>query len=191
MGTLPAIGKRGPGPALFSYSFAMRYIRTVNAPPSTGSGQALRLSPEMVSRKLQALDFIKGYIARWGHSPSHAEVGAHLGVSRQRARELVRQLSREAQLRKIPGKRRGLEVIGSGAITVADAMLRLKEAGWRVDDAAHVAGELQPPLAPLRDASEQALSNNPLPGLPRLTHDPPSMTGVGINDKDERGAAAS
>lgn len=147
-------------------SLFLRYNETVTAP--------LRLTPTMVSRKLIALDFIKRYFAEWGASPSLDEIAASLSVSKQRANELVRQLSTEAQIRHTKGKHRGIELVEPGAaMSQAEALLRLRELGWRVHNDVKA---VDPPL-----------TNIELPNLPLLDHDPARDIGVGISDGDAAG----
>jgi SOS-response transcriptional repressor LexA len=102
----------------------------------------------MRSRKLQALDFVKRYWARWGHSPTYSEIAAEIGVSSQRARELVVQLSDERQLEILRGKTRGIRLIDRREeISEADVMIRLAQLGWHIGDLADVdAGAAQAPL---------------------------------------------
>jgi SOS-response transcriptional repressor LexA len=123
----------------------------------------------MRSRKLQALDFIKGYFAQWGASPSLSEIGAALGISRQRASKLVGQLSREAQIRKAAGKGRGITLPddAGGAIGEASLLVRLAALGWRIDPG--------------------ALTERRLSGLPVLDHPRADEVGVGNHDGDETG----
>lgn len=122
--------------------------------------QGRRLTPEMRSRKLQALDFIKRYIAQWGQSPSIGEVGAALGVSRKRAHELIHQLAREEMIRHARGKTRGISLIDRGEeISEADMLLRLASDGWKVVQ------------------EDGTLTKNGLTGLPFLDHDPDNGEG--------------
>lgn len=131
-----------------------------------GSGQAppgapcdgRRLTATMRSRKLQALDFIKRYFAMFGHSPSYDEIAAALGVSKQRAAELVARLSAEAQIERVAGKVRSIGLPGRGAeLSEADVLLRLKELGWAI------AGDARTVTAPL---TEKRLTE-----LPFLDHE--------------------
>jgi SOS-response transcriptional repressor LexA len=124
----------------------------------------------MVSRKIAALDFIKRYFAEWGHSPSLAELGAALGVSKPRASELVEQLSVEKQILHTRGKRRGIALIDpAGEMSQADALLRLRALGWAIDNGGKA---VAPP----------SLTNPELSHLPLLDHDPARDTGVGQDD---------
>lgn len=94
-----------------------------------------RLTPAMASRKLQALDFITRYLARWGGSPSYDEIAAELGVGKTRARALVRQLQRDGAIARVSGQRRGIELVqGSDRASLAGAILELRRRGFRVDE---------------------------------------------------------
>lgn len=132
----------------------MRYI--------AGMGHPGRISPTMNSRKLQALDFIKRYFAEWGHSPSLDEIGAHLGVSKQRASELVHQLCVDKSIEITAGRRRGIRLVDRGEeISEADLLVRLRERGWRI-----VAGTRSGGVVALPTLTETGLT-----GLPRLDHE--------------------
>jgi hypothetical protein len=82
----------------------------------------------MSSRKLIALDFIKSYFARWGHSPTLGELAAHLDVSRKRAYDLVHQLAEEEMIQVTAGKTRGIRLVDRGEeLSEADVLC----AWWR------------------------------------------------------------
>lgn len=93
-----------------------------------------RLTPEMSSRKLQVLDFIKRYYAAWGSSPSYGEIAAGLTISRTRAKAIVNRLASEGQINREPGGRRGITLpVPAHPLTEADALLLLRREGWTVD----------------------------------------------------------
>jgi SOS-response transcriptional repressor LexA len=139
-------------------------------------GEPLRLTPTMSSRKVQALDFIKRYFAEWGRSPSLGEIGAALGVSRQRAHELVAQLKSEAYIRNTAGQRRGLRLVDpKQEMSVADALLVLSEAGWKVFN------DVQFVALPLGEMAEP-LTFPELPEVADLDHIPPIEFGAGRDD---------
>ena len=81
------------------------------AEPAAKSIDVQRLRPEMASRRLLVLAFVREYIATWGDSPSQREIAAGVGISRARARELIRALVRSGQLLRRAGSR-GLELPG-------------------------------------------------------------------------------
>jgi len=101
----------------------------------------LPLSPAMASRKAQALAFVTTYLADWQYGPSYAEIGAGLGVSRERARQLVRALVRDGKLLPPNGKRRGLRLPD----TIDRAVMELRAAGWHVDGDIVAAPAVAPP----------------------------------------------
>lgn len=128
-------------------------------------GEPVRLTPTMRSRKLQALDFIKGYFARWGQSPSLDEIGAFLGVSKQRASYFVHQLAVE-QMITLTGKRRGIALVDRGEeLTEADVLARLKRLGWRIDAERRIA------ILPPEEEDDVPLTKNGLTELPELDHE--------------------
>jgi SOS-response transcriptional repressor LexA len=130
----------------------------------------------MSSRKVQALDFIKRYFAEWGRSPSLGEIGAGLGVSRQRAHELVAQLTAEAYIRNTVGQRRGLRLVDpKQEVSVADALLVLQREGWKVFN------DVQFVALPLGELAEP-LTFPELPEAAELDHIPAIELGAGRND---------
>src|SRR4051812_45210802 len=83
-----------------------------------------RLTPEMSSRKLIALRFIKNYFVLWGHSPTLGELAAHLDVSRKRAHDLVHQLAEEEMIQVTAGKTRGIRLADRGEeLSEADVLV--------------------------------------------------------------------
>lgn len=102
-----------------------------------------RLSPTMSSRKLIALDFIKRYFARWGHSPTLGEIAAAMDVSSKRAHDLVRQLAAEKMIEHVAGKTRGIRLVEKAEeLSEADVLARLSALGWTVGDGARL---IEPP----------------------------------------------
>jgi len=90
---------------------------------------ALRLKPEMTSRRLLVLAFVRDYIAQWGASPSYGEISNGLGISPTRARQLVKALVGSGQLLRRPGPR------GLSLPTLRDEAVRqLREFGYVVDE---------------------------------------------------------
>lgn len=143
-------------------------------------GDPLPLKPTMCSRKLIALDFVKRYFAEWGASPSLDEIAAALGVSKQRAAELVRMLSADGQLLHTAGKRRGLRLVEYvEQMSQADALLRLRDLGWIVHNCERSVSR--------KPGGDRSLTNKALPPLPVLDHDP-STDGDGWGFNDEAGA---
>lgn len=65
----------------------------------------LKLAPQMASRRLLVLAFVRAYIARWGASPSYGEIAAGVGASPTRVRDAVKSLARAGLLHREPGPR--------------------------------------------------------------------------------------
>jgi SOS-response transcriptional repressor LexA len=142
-----------------------------------------RVSAQMRSRKIAALDFIKQYFARWGCSPSHSEIGAALGATRQRARELVEALARERLILVVPGQTRGIRLPDRrDEISVADAVLRLRQ--HPPCDQADLAGQAGQAgqAGAVRIAAALPLSYLPLSAEPDLDYQPIVETEAGAND---------
>lgn len=106
--------------------------RTEQQVPATMEAQtdaSLRLRPEMASRRLLVLAFVRDYINRWGQSPSYGEISNGLAISPTRARQLVKTLVAGGQLTRSPGPR------GLSLPTLRDEAIRqLRELGWSVDE---------------------------------------------------------
>lgn len=157
------------------YSLRSRYDRRTMSDAAASQGR--RLSPTRRSRKLIALDFIRRYFVQYGESPSLDEIGAALEVSKQRASELVEQLSQDEQLYRIAGKRRGIRLHDRTAeLSEAEVLVRLAEMGWTVRDGDRL---LQPPL------TETGLMD-----LPFLDHKPGDKDRAGSPYGQEDGAGA-
>lgn len=88
-----------------------------------------RLTPAMSSRRLQVLDFVRDYIASHNASPSEYEIAAGVGISRPRARELLKALVKAGQLKRRPGPR-GLMLPSA----IEEAKRRLRDHGYTVDE---------------------------------------------------------
>lgn len=132
-----------------------------------------RLTPEMSSRKLQALDLIKHYYLKHGHSPTLGEIAAGLGVSRQRAHALVNALERDDLVRRVRGKSRGIMLMNAAAqVSENDALLKLQAAGWGIAIGDRLLN------IPLTDLG--------LPLAPQLDHIPEDGIGDGRDDRQRR-----
>ena len=155
----------------------------MDAPFDAAQDRPLRLTPTMVSRKLLVLDFIKRYYGRWGASPSMDEIAAALEVSKQRVDKLLRQLEADGFIGRERGQRRGIKLADKAQeLSEADALLRLRDFGWKVDVDVLTGGPLQEPL---RHGSGQALTKRGLPELPRLYHNPSPDIGVGTSSGNQ------
>lgn len=112
------------------------------------------------------LDFIKRYFAEFGQAPSLGEMASHMDISRQSAAELVGKLHREGRVIRSPGLRRGLRLPDrADEISQGDALLRLRELGWIVNNDALT-------LIHASIAGGEGLTTIRLPGVPELDHDP-------------------
>lgn len=132
----------------------------------------------MSSRKLQALDFIKRYFARWSQSPTLGELSAELGVSRKRAHELVHQLAEEEMIEHEAGQARGIRLVDRGEeMSETDVLLRLAALGWTISHGQFVI-EVRPPPSDACDATAATI-------LESLSHGPAKPTGAvkGVTDK--------
>lgn len=126
-----------------------------------------KLAPEMSSRRLLVLAFVRDYLAKWGESPSHGEIAAGLGISRTRSRQHVKALVKSGQLLSRPGPR------GLSMPTLRDEAVRqLRELGWTVDDDV---GEMRAPCA-----------NSTLPGSTLLDYLPSQSDGDVGNGEESR-----
>jgi DNA-binding transcriptional MocR family regulator len=90
--------------------------------------QQRRLRPEMVSLRLQVLDFVHDYICAWRASPSLGEIAAAVNASRVRVLRAVDNLAASGLLLKQPGRR------GLALPTQRDEAMRLlKGLGMRIE----------------------------------------------------------
>lgn len=98
--------------------------------PSGTIGIASSVPAEPLTRKEQALAWIRSYIETTGHSPSMGDVALALGVSISRAKALVHQLTREKRIYRAPGAQRGISIPGLFKELV---LKELREQGYVVD----------------------------------------------------------
>lgn len=109
--------------------------------------EVMRLAPEMASRKLQVLDFIRQFYAHHGIGPSLSEIAAAIGTNRSRVQDAIRKLAHEGRVHRVAGKARGVRP----ADTREMALRLLEEEGWLVNGGRL---ELVPPPPPLIDLDE-------------------------------------
>lgn len=133
----------------------------------------------IVSRKLQALRFIKEFYAEWANSPSLEEIGAGLGVSRQRAHALVRKLEADRLIIRQPGNRGILLPDPALMMSRSDALLLLQAGGWRVTVDCAAIGI---PACDVRSLTESGL-----PLIAELDHIPAVEPGGFHDDPGGRG----
>lgn len=109
--------------------------------------EAIRLTPTMVSRKLQLLDFIRAFYATHGVGPTITEMANALNCVRSRVQEAVRKLEREQLVSRQPGKTRGITPISGHE----EAIRKLEAIGYIVNPGRM---ELTAPAQPLLDLDE-------------------------------------
>lgn len=96
-----------------------------------------RLAPTMSNRRLMVLNFVRLYWMRHGASPSYGEIAAGVGCSRTRVKYAVRALVQSGQLFQEAGRARSLRLPGGDPIlSEAEAVARLRAAGWELDEGA-------------------------------------------------------
>src|SRR5258707_99321 len=141
------------------------------------------LSPTMSSMQNLALDFINRYFCRWGQSPTLGELAAHLGTSRKRAHEIVRQLAAKQMIEVVAGKARGIRLVDRTMELSEQAVLaRLLAEGWTVGAGSRI---IFPP------GEVEGVTENGLFLLPLLDHlAEADQMGMGIDGGTERRRAA-
>lgn len=101
-----------------------------SVPSGTFIGIDAAVPAGSLTRKEQALNWIRHYIETTGHSPSMGDVALGLGVSISRAKALVHQLTREKRIDRAPGAQRGISIPGLFKQLV---LKELREQGYVVD----------------------------------------------------------
>lgn len=127
--------------------------------------EVTRLSPEMGSRKLQVLEFVRGFYLMRGTGPSISEVARAVDCARSRAQKLVTKLVHEGHLHRIDGMTRGVRP----ATALEDALRELRAAGYIVNEDV-LAIDLPAQLLDVDDSGalivRHGWTNAPLPLLP-------------------------
>lgn len=126
----------------------------------------LRLVPDMVSLRLLVLAFVKGYIGRWGASPSYGEIAEATGTNRTRVKKAVRSLQADGLLLRLnrPGSAQA-RALALPAQRDAAAQL-LTGLGYRV---LPIADDLAEDSAAMAGKS---ITDRPLRAAERLDYDP-------------------
>jgi len=88
------------------------------------------LAPK-ASRKAQVLAYIVDQLTHGGRSPSLEEISRELGVSKSRAKQLVRDLEFERRIRRVAGAQRAITVPG---LERQIAIARLRADGYTVNE---------------------------------------------------------
>lgn len=91
--------------------------------------EAIRLTPTMVSRKLQLLDFIRAFYSAHGVGPTITEMANAVQCARSRVQDAVRKLEREQLINRQPGKPRGITPISGHE----EAIRQLEAVGYIVN----------------------------------------------------------
>lgn len=91
--------------------------------------EAIRLTPEMASRKNQVLDFIRAYFATHGSGPSLSEIAEACRTNKARVQDAIRKLEREQRVNRVPGKKGGTTPIGDHA----EALRQLAAQGYIIN----------------------------------------------------------
>ncbi|HZU65436.1 MAG TPA: hypothetical protein VFF98_17240 [Novosphingobium sp.] len=100
----------------------------------------------MVCRRALVLDFVRGYIGRWGISPSLGEIAAALGTNRTRVQAAIRALAADGLLLRGKGPRAlALPDQRSAALSI------LRQLGWAVDEPAGSVTHSSPAVPPVLD----------------------------------------
>lgn len=127
-----------------------------------------RLSPEMASRKLQVLAFVRLFHAQHGVGPSLSEMAAAIGTNRARVQGAVRKLAREGRIHYQPGVPRGIRPAESHE----EALVLLQSEGWVVNpDRFELIQPLDLPLIDLDEAGQMTVTNPSLPQTRARAHD--------------------
>lgn len=104
-----------------------------------------KLSPDMVSRPLIVLRFIRDYISEWGQSPSRGEIANGCDITRSAARNAIRSLEAKGMIIRTGGER-GLRLPSEKE----GAVRTLKALGWEVFEGEEAAAPPdQGPISPL------------------------------------------
>lgn len=139
---------------------------TVGAGGGGESPCRLRLAPDMVSLRLLVLAFVKGYIGRWGASPSYGEIAEATGSNRTRVKQAVRKLEADGQLLRVHrAESGGRRVLALPEQRHAAAQF-LSGLGWTVS----------PPTAAPATTEPDRVTNHTLEPFERLHYDPATGT---------------
>lgn len=126
-----------------------------------------RLSPEMASRRLQVLAFVRMFHAQHGVGPSLSEMAAAIGTNRARVQGAVRKLAREGRIHYQPGVPRGIRPAESHE----EALQLLQSEGWVVNpDRFELIQPIGLPLIDLDDAGQMTVTNPSLPQTRARAH---------------------
>lgn len=80
--------------------------------------EAIRLTPEMASRKFQVLDFLRRYCAAHGGNPSLSEIAAACNTNKPRVQDAIRKLEREGLVDRVAGVARGVSPVSDDVLVL-------------------------------------------------------------------------
>ena len=140
--------------------------------------EAIRLTPDMPSRKFQVLDFLRRFRASHGGNPTLSAIAAACGTNKARVQDAIRKLEHDGLVHRVPGKKGG-----TTALIDRELVLRELQADGYV---------INPPGMPLLDLDEDgrltiigdAVTNSSLPHGCARAH------GVGHGKEAEAGREA-
>jgi SOS-response transcriptional repressor LexA len=85
------------------------------------------------SRRVVALEFIRRYFRDWGASPSYSEIGAALGVERQRVGRILEQLEADGEIVRTPNTPRGIRLPERvDQLSDTEIEMVLHRRGWKI-----------------------------------------------------------
>lgn len=129
---------------------------TGSAPARRGQGEGKIWPAPPLPQRERAFAFVVQRIAR-GESPTLEAIGIELGVSKQRARELIDQLVKAGRVGRTPGAVRALRILDvDAARLILDVVL--SDLGWTV---ARAMGVLQPPFTNVKLPAPRELDHIP------------------------------
>lgn len=134
--------------------------------------EAIRLTPDMASRKYQVLDFLRRYCAAHGGNPSLSEMAAACNTNKSRVQDAIRKLEREGLVERIAGIARGVSPVSDH-----DLVLRQLAADGYV---------INPPGLALLDLDDAGRLTVTKTGLPRARLRAHGATAAGASTHGEK-----
>ena len=81
----------------------------------------------MTPNEIKALDYIRERITVAGYSPTLSEIGVHIGVSNAGAMKIANALVESRHIRRVPSKKRGIELLGVTDLRSTDTAALMAE----------------------------------------------------------------
>jgi hypothetical protein len=81
----------------------------------------------MTPKEIKALDYIRERITVAGYSPTLSEIGIEIGVSNAGAMKIANALVEARHIRRIPSKKRGIELLGVTDLRSTDTATMIAE----------------------------------------------------------------